>query len=76
MSIAGPFKTSFGWHVVYVIAESPAKNISYSEAKLTITNEYLPSAQSTAAKKRLDGLIKKGNVVIVKEELDSLKRTQ
>jgi len=45
---AGPFRSSYGWHLIYVQAREPARTLPFSEARIRVREDYLRDAQHQA----------------------------
>jgi hypothetical protein len=49
------FRTSFGWHVLYLVEELPAQNVPFAEARQVLGEELLPRERQ----RRLDQLLER-----------------
>jgi hypothetical protein len=64
-SWAGPFRSGFGWHLVYVAAHEPAGTASYDSAREAVLRDYLEAERSLHNAQSLDTL--KKHFIIVRE---------
>ena len=62
-------RTRFGLHVIFVIDEKPAENLSFEEARPTLAKELLPAARKKYINQYIDNLVAAGNVFIYDEIL-------
>lgn len=63
---AGPFRSGYGWHVLYVSAHEAASNASYEEVKDTVRRDYLDEQRGRRNAEALERL--KQHFTIVREQ--------
>ena len=59
----GPFRSGYGWHLLYVDARQPQSRPPLSTMRDTVRTDYLQDAQDAANKKAFDELAKKFTIV-------------
>jgi len=62
---AGPFRSGFGWHLVYVAAHEPAGVAAYDDAREAVRRDYVESERSIRNAEALENL--KKHFFIVRE---------
>jgi len=62
--LSEPFRTEFGWHVLLVLEELPAADVSYEEAREIIGAEVVPAERKQRIDGLLDRLVEQGGVVV------------
>jgi len=60
---AGPFRSGYGWHLLYVDARQPASRPALSSVRDTVRTDYLQDAQDAANRKAFDELARKFTIV-------------
>jgi hypothetical protein len=62
--ISPPFKTSYGWHVLYVIRDLPAEDVPFAEARAQLAAELLPAERQRRIDELLDRLARDKEVFL------------
>lgn len=73
--VGRPVRTEFGYHVIYVIEERPAENVSFEEARPKLEEELLPELKKRRARELERRLYKHGDVFIFENVLPVLEET-
>jgi hypothetical protein len=60
---SGPFRSGYGWHLVYVSARQPPARPPLSEVRDRVRADYLQDAEDAANKAALDNLARRFTVV-------------
>ena len=63
---AGPFRSGFGWHLVYVAAHEPAGVAAFDDAQDAVRRDYVDTARGTRNAEALERL--KAHFTIVREQ--------
>ncbi len=59
----GPFRSGYGWHLIYIDAREPAKHPPLSAVRDTVRTDYLQTAQDQANKQAFDTLANRFTIV-------------
>jgi peptidyl-prolyl cis-trans isomerase C len=59
----GPFRSGYGWHLLYVDARQPQSRPPLSSLRDTVRSDYLQDAQDAADKKAFDEFARKFTIV-------------
>ena len=62
--ISPAFETKFGWHVIMMLEDLPASDISFEEARGILAEEILPGVRQRRAAELIDRLVKEAGVFI------------
>jgi peptidyl-prolyl cis-trans isomerase C len=62
--VAGPFRTPFGWHVLFVAEKLPAQDLSFEAARGTIAVELVPRERQRRLVELLDRLTRDEGVFV------------
>jgi peptidyl-prolyl cis-trans isomerase C len=62
--ISPAFETEFGWHVIMMLEDLPASDISFEEARGILAEEILPGVRQRRAAELVDRLVKEAGVFI------------
>jgi peptidyl-prolyl cis-trans isomerase C len=60
---AGPFRSGFGWHLVYVAAHEPASVAAYDDARDTVRRDYIDAERGARNAEALESLKKHFTIV-------------
>jgi len=60
---AGPFRSGFGWHLVYVAAHEPASVSAYDDARDAVRRDYIDAERGTRNAEALENLKKHFTIV-------------
>jgi parvulin-like peptidyl-prolyl isomerase len=60
---AGPYRSGFGWHLVYVTAREPAGIAPYEAVEDTVRRDYIEAERSAHNAQALEGLKKHFTIV-------------
>jgi hypothetical protein len=63
-TVSPAFKTSFGWHVLYVIEELPAQDVAFAEARPVLAAELLPQEREKRIVQLLQRLMRDNPVFL------------
>ena len=58
------FETSFGWHVIMMLEDLPASDVSFEDARGVLAEEILPSVRARRAQELVSRLVKEAGVFI------------
>ncbi len=61
--ISGPVKTQYGWHIIEVTAITPAKSVTYKQARSQLQQSLLQQKQQSTWTSWLEAAVKDANVV-------------
>ncbi len=73
--VSKPALTEFGYHVIFVIEELPAQNVSFEEARPKLEEALLPELKRRRARQLEHSLKKEGDVFIFEDVLPLLEAT-
>lgn len=62
---SGPFRSAYGWHLLYVAAREPARQLSLDEVRERVRTDYLFDAQAQANAAAFNDIARKFSVVRV-----------
>ncbi len=62
--ISSAFETKFGWHVIMMLEDLPASDISFEEARGILAEEILPGVRARRAQELVSRLVKEAGVFI------------
>lgn len=60
---SGPYRSAYGWHLVYVEAHAPPRQLSFDEVRDRVRADWLENAQAKANKAAFDAIARKFTVV-------------
>jgi parvulin-like peptidyl-prolyl isomerase len=73
--VSSPFRTSFGWHVLLVLEELPAAEVTFDEAREVIGADVLPAERKRHTEEVLRELYEQGDVFIHESNLPGAGKT-
>ncbi len=62
--ISPAFETKFGWHVIMMLEDLPASDVSFEDARGILAEEILPSVRARRAQKLVSRLVREAGVFI------------